>query len=55
VKVLVADDHPLFRAGLCTLLGTDARIEAVGEVSTGSEAVAAPLDLRRRRDGSAHA
>lgn len=46
MKVLVADDHPLFRAGLKTLLGTDARVETIGEAATGAEATAMALDLR---------
>jgi DNA-binding NarL/FixJ family response regulator len=39
VRVLVADDHPVFRGGLRALLDTDADVEVVGEASTGAEAV----------------
>jgi DNA-binding NarL/FixJ family response regulator len=46
VRVLVADDHPLFRAGVVMLLGTDRRTETVGEAATGAEAVAMALALR---------
>lgn len=46
MKVLVVDDHPLFRAGLRTLLGTDDRVEAIGEASAGSEAITIALDQR---------
>lgn len=46
VKVLLADDHPMFRAGLCTLLDTDPRTETIGEAATGAEAVQMALDLR---------
>jgi DNA-binding NarL/FixJ family response regulator len=40
VKVLIADDHPVFRSGLRALLATDAGITVVGEAATGVEAVA---------------
>jgi len=40
IKVLVADDQPLIRAGLRTLLGTQEGIEVVGEAATGAAAVA---------------
>ena len=40
VRVLVADDQALVRAGLRTLLGTQESIEVVGEAATGDEAVA---------------
>lgn len=46
MRVLVADDHPLFRTGLCTLLGTEPRTTTVGEAATGTQAVALALDLR---------
>jgi DNA-binding NarL/FixJ family response regulator len=39
IRVLLADDHTLMRAGLRALLGTAADIEVVGEVRTGHEAV----------------
>ena len=40
IRVLVADDQALIRAGLRTLLGTQPGIEVVGEASTGAGAVA---------------
>lgn len=46
VRVLVADDHPMFRAGIVMLLGTDPRTEAVGEAGTGTEAVSRALELQ---------
>jgi len=46
VKVLVTDDHPMFRAGLKTLLETDDRVESIGEASGGVEAVCLARDLR---------
>jgi DNA-binding NarL/FixJ family response regulator len=40
VRVLIADDQPLIRAGLRTLLRAQDGIEVVGEASTGADAVA---------------
>lgn len=39
IRVLIADDHEPFRAGLLTLLRATPDMEAVGEASTGHEAV----------------
>ena len=39
VRVLIADDQPLIRTGLRTLLGAQDGIEVVGEASTGAGAV----------------
>ena len=41
IRILVADDHPLFRAGLRALLDSVADTEVVGEAATGEEAVEA--------------
>jgi two-component system NarL family response regulator len=38
IRVLIADDHELFRHGLEQALGTEADIEVVGEASNGEEA-----------------
>jgi DNA-binding NarL/FixJ family response regulator len=46
LRVLVVDDHPLFRFGVCTLLDAEAGIEVVGEASTGVSAVEAAAALR---------
>jgi DNA-binding NarL/FixJ family response regulator len=40
LKVLVADDHGLFRAGLARLLSADPRFEVVGEAKDGNDAIA---------------
>jgi DNA-binding NarL/FixJ family response regulator len=40
IRVLIADDQPLIRAGLRTLLRAQDGIEVVGEASTGADAVA---------------
>ena len=39
IRVLIADDHALFRQGIRRLLETAGDIEVVGEASSGSEAV----------------
>ena len=46
MRVLVADDHPLFRAGLLTALQLSDSVEVVAEASDGAEAVAATAALR---------
>jgi DNA-binding NarL/FixJ family response regulator len=43
LRVLVVDDHPLFRYGLCAMLATVDGIEIVGEESTARGAVAAAM------------
>ncbi len=43
VRVLVVDDHALFRRGLVSLLGEMPGIEVVGEAEDGSQGVAAAL------------
>ncbi|MFF2271930.1 response regulator [Agromyces sp. NPDC058136] len=40
IRVVVADDHPIVRAGIVGLLDTAAGIEVVGQASNGGEAVA---------------
>ena len=39
IRVLVVDDHTLFRAGLCAILVHEPDIDVVGEAATGQEAV----------------
>ncbi len=39
IRVLLADDHTMFRQGLKEMLSTDAGIEVVGEADNGKEAV----------------
>lgn len=40
IRVMIADDHPMFRKGLRGLLTSIADIEVVGEASEGEEAIA---------------
>ena len=37
VRVLIADDHPIFRDGLRALLATDSTIQLVGEAADGTD------------------
>jgi len=46
VTVLVADDHPVFRDGLASLLATQPDVEVVGTASDGAEAVRAAVELK---------
>lgn len=39
IRVLVADDHPMVRAGLVSVIGTEPDMEVVGEAASGREAV----------------
>jgi len=46
IRVLLADDHALFREGVRSLLATQADIEVVGEVEDGRAAVQQAVALR---------
>ncbi len=39
VRVLLADDHPVVREGLCAMLASDPGIEIAGQAGSGEEAV----------------
>jgi DNA-binding NarL/FixJ family response regulator len=40
IRVLVADDHPVVRSGIASVLSTQPDFEIVGEAATGADAVA---------------
>jgi DNA-binding NarL/FixJ family response regulator len=46
IRVLLAEDQPIVRAGFRALLQAQPDIDVVGEASTGTEAVAAARELR---------
>lgn len=39
IKILIADDHPIFRRGLYQIIEADAELQIVAEVSDGEEAL----------------
>jgi DNA-binding NarL/FixJ family response regulator len=45
IRILLADDHPMFRYGLRAVLASDPATELVGEAGTGEEAVAKAREL----------
>ena len=45
IRVLVADDHPVVRQGLCAMLEAEPDLAVVADVGDGAAAVAAALDL----------
>jgi len=46
IRVVIADDHPIFRDGLRRLLGAEPGFEVIGEAGDGREAVAKAAALR---------
>jgi DNA-binding NarL/FixJ family response regulator len=46
VRIVIADEHPIFRDGLRRLLETDESLHIVGEAAVGSAAVALVRDLQ---------
>jgi DNA-binding NarL/FixJ family response regulator len=46
VRVLIADDESLVRAGLSAIVAAEPDLAVVGEAATGTEAVAGALELR---------
>jgi two-component system, NarL family, response regulator NreC len=46
IKILIADDHQILRAGLKTLLNADPNFEVIGEATDGNEAIEAAEKLK---------
>ena len=46
IRILIADDHPVFRYGLRALLQAEPVTEVVGEAMTGNEAIALATSLQ---------
>ena len=46
IRVMIVDDHPLFRQGLRQAIGGDSRFEVIGEADNGQTALNRILDLR---------
>jgi serine/threonine protein kinase/tetratricopeptide (TPR) repeat protein len=46
IRVLIADDHPIFREGLAKVISRDARLHVVAEAKNGDEAVAYLTELQ---------
>jgi DNA-binding NarL/FixJ family response regulator len=45
IRILIADDHPMFRFGIRTLLSAEPGMEVVGEATNGQEAVELAANL----------
>lgn len=45
LRILLADDHPLFRRGVAELIGTTEEFEVVGEASNSAEALAKAREM----------
>jgi DNA-binding NarL/FixJ family response regulator len=45
IRILIADDHPVFRFGLRALLAAEPTTEVVGEATTGDEAIRLAAEL----------
>ena len=46
IRILITDDHPIVRKGLCTLIASTSDMEVVGEAGDGIEAVLKCRQLR---------
>ena len=57
IRIMLADDHTLFRQGIRTLISAETDMEVVGEASNGGDAVdkASEAASGRGADGHRHA
>jgi CheY-like chemotaxis protein len=46
IRILVADDHPVFRRGMRAILGAEPDTELVGEATDGEEAISLASKLQ---------
>ena len=46
IRLLIADDHPVFRQGLRAMLDSTDEFDVIGEAADGDEAVASALELK---------
>ena len=46
IRLVIADDQAVVRAGLSVILGAEEDIEVVGEAADGAEAIALARELR---------
>ena len=46
MRILIADDHPVFRHGMVAILSAEPDLDVAGEASDGAEAVALAAELR---------
>src|SRR6059058_5213724 len=46
IRIMLADDHTLFRQGIKTLISAEPDMEVVGEASNGSDAIIKAAELR---------